>query len=301
MSRITSVLASTVLAVSLSVAPAHAAIVRDGSGGYGQIGQGPIGNPEAGSDYATIHYSHLPTVVQGQTTTIRPTSMTRPDGSVVTDPAAEGYTFSTSFVDGNYELPFRDDIVQAAPDGTLTITASDAEYPGINEVAVAINNPKIGPIEYTILRIHVVPSTLADATNEKMDVVHYRDVMAEQGFSTSRPPEIWSRETTSQLKDGRSGYRYDIVSPDPAKGWTVPAWVFVDKDTGTFIANPPKDQSSAKFVVPISIQDVATGETTMSQVTVSVEPVRDEQGRSRAERAQMLKLSSDIFAALSSR
>lgn len=301
MSRITSVLASTVLAVSLSVAPAHAAIVRDGSGGYGQIGQGPIGNPEAESDYATIHYPHLPTVVQGQTMTIRPTSMTRPDGSVVADPAAEGYTFSTNFVDDNYELPFRDDIVQAAPDGTLTITASDAEYPGINEVAVAIHNPKIGPSEYTILRIHVVPPTLADVTNEKMDVVHYRDVMAEQGFSTSRPPEIWSRETTSQLKDGRGGYRYDIVSPDPAKGWAVPAWVSVDKGTGKFTANPPKDQPNATFVVPISIQDVATGEATMSQVTVRVEPVRDEQGRSRAERAQMVKLSSDIFAALSSR
>ena len=301
MSRITSVLASTVLAVSLSVAPAHAAIVRDGSGGYGQIGQGPIGNPEAESDYATIHYPHLPTVVQGQTMTIRPTSMTRPDGSVVADPAAEGYTFSTNFVDDNYELPFRDDIVQAAPDGTLTITAGDAEYPGINEVAVAINNPKIGPSEYTILRIHVVPPTLADATNEKMDVVHYRAVMAEQGFSTTQPPEIWSRETTSQLKDGRGGYRYDIVSPDPAKGWAVPAWVSVDKGTGKFTANPPKDQPNATFVVPISIQDVATGVTTMSQVTVSVEPVRDKQGRSRAERAQMVKLSSDIFAALSSR
>lgn len=110
-----------------------------------------------------------------------------------------------------------------------------------------------------------------------------------------------SRETTSQLKYGRSGYRYDIVRPYPAKGWTVPAWVFVDRDTGTFIANPSKEQPNAKFVVPISIQDVATGETIMSQVTVRVEPVRDEQGRSRAERAQMVKLTSDFFAELSSR
>ena len=91
------------------------------------------------------------------------------------------------------------------------------------------------------------------------------------------------------------------MSPDPAKGWAVPAWVSVDKGTGKFTANPPKDQPNATFVVPISIQDVATGEATMSQVTVRVEPVRDEQGRSRAERAQMVKLSSDIFAALSSR
>lgn len=243
------------LALGLAITPAEALV--------GTRGQHPVtGDRNAPSRYAELTFPNLPVVVAVQETVISPTAFIAPDGTPVTDPAAAGYSFSTTWRhEDGWVGDFYSDSTRAGADGSLIFSPAFNHVPGIHEAGIVIHNPSLGTSEYQLVRFEYVREGLGDVTNPQMDAIYYRGLTAKPGYSFSLRPEIWSRATGDELAGVPAGYTFRLGQPDAQRGWSVPDFVSVRAD-GTVVANPGASEPYATYLVPVVVTDGAGHETT---------------------------------------
>lgn len=251
------------LALSLAFTPAQALV--------GTRGQHPVtGATTAPSPFAELTFPALPVVVAGQRTIVSPLAFTTPEGVAVTDPAAAGYTFSTTWRrEDGWVGDFYPDTTTAGPDGSLIFSPEFSHTPGIREAGILIHNPALGTSEYQLVRFEFVRADLAGFTNPAMDAISYRALSAQAGGTFSVSPAIWSRGTGDELPSAPSTYRFSLGAPDQQRGWSTPSFVTVTPD-GTVTARPGAGEQDATYLVPVTATDTATGQSTTTIVSVQV-------------------------------